>query len=122
MAGATDVWGLEPVSRARGYGGMLDFPIDPELRVRASPEQVLRRTNEALKIVRTMTLSRPGHQWQDVLRSFEAIRDEWSAMEAVVNLELLLEAEGLLIEEKGSQPSLPISPLDRTPPGSRFPR
>ena len=101
---------------------MLDFPIDPELRVRASPEQVLRRTNEALKIVRTMTLSRPGRQWQDVLRSFEAIRDEWSAMEAVVNLELLLEAEGLLIEEKGSQPSLPISPLDRTPPGSRFPR
>jgi hypothetical protein len=33
------------------------------------------------------------------LQSFEAVRDEWSAMEAVVHLELLLEAGGLLIEE-----------------------
>ena len=31
---------------------------------------------------------------------FEAARDEWSAMEAVVKLELLLEAQGLLIEEE----------------------
>jgi len=33
------------------------------------------------------------------LQSFEAARDEWSAMEAVVRLELLLETGGLLIEE-----------------------
>jgi hypothetical protein len=38
-----------------------------------------------------------------VLQSFEAARDEWSAMEAVVHLELLLEAEGLLIEERSSR-------------------
>jgi len=59
---------------------MPDFPIDPELRIRASPPIVLRRTT-------------------DLLQSFEAARDEWSAMEAVVRLELLLEAGGLLIEE-----------------------
>jgi hypothetical protein len=35
-----------------------------------------------------------------LLQSFEAARDEWSAMEAVVKLELLLEAEGLLIEKE----------------------
>jgi hypothetical protein len=35
-----------------------------------------------------------------VKQSFEEAWEEWSAMEAVVKLELLLEAEGLLIEEK----------------------
>jgi hypothetical protein len=38
-------------------------------------------------------------------QSFEAARDEWSAMEAVVHLELLLEAEGLLIEERTTRGS-----------------
>jgi hypothetical protein len=37
------------------------------------------------------------------LQRFEAIRDEWTGMEAVVHLELLLEAERLLIEEKPLQ-------------------
>jgi hypothetical protein len=78
---------------------MLDFPIDPELRVRASPER-LQRTGDALQFIQKMMLSRPGRPWQDLLQSFETIRDEWSAIEAVVNLEVLLEAEGLLIEEK----------------------
>jgi hypothetical protein len=32
--------------------------------------------------------------------TFEDAWDEWSAMEAVVKLEMLLEAEGLLIEDK----------------------
>jgi hypothetical protein len=45
--------------------------------------------------------------WRDVLQSFEAARDEWSAMEAVVHLELLLEAEGLLIEERTAHASSP---------------
>ena len=77
------------------------FPIDPELRIRASPPVVLRRTTEAVRFIRKMTLSRPGpgHAWRDVLQSFEAARDEWSAMEATVHLELLLEAGGLLIEK-----------------------
>jgi hypothetical protein len=35
-----------------------------------------------------------------VQQSFEDAWDEWSAMEAVVKLEMLLEAEGLLIEDK----------------------
>src|SRR6266446_1201561 len=69
---------------------MPDFPIDPELRIRARPPVVLRRTTEAVGFIRKMTLSRPGHPWRDVLQSFEAARDEWSAMEAVVHLELLL--------------------------------
>jgi hypothetical protein len=29
-----------------------------------------------------MTLACAGRPWQDVLRDFEAIRDEWSAIEA----------------------------------------
>jgi hypothetical protein len=45
------------------------------------------------------------------LESFEAAQDEWSAMEAVVQLELLLEAEGLLIEERT---------VHASPPADRF--
>ena len=78
---------------------MPDFPIDPELRIRASPPIVLRRTTEAVDFIRKVALSAPDRAWQDVLRSFEAARDEWSAMEAVVHLELLVEARDLLIEE-----------------------
>jgi hypothetical protein len=79
---------------------MPDFPIDPELRIRATPSIVLRRTIEAVDFIRKVALSSPDRAWRDLLQSFEAARDEWSAMEAVVNLELLLEAEGLLIEEE----------------------
>ena len=79
---------------------MRDFPIDPELRIRASPPIVLRRTTEAVHFIRKAALSIPDRPWQDLLQSFEAARDEWSAMEAVVHLELLLEARGLLIEER----------------------
>jgi hypothetical protein len=86
---------------------MPDFPIDPELRIRASPPVVLRRTTEAVGFIRKMTLSRPGHAWRDVLQSFQAALDEWSAMEAVVQLELLLEAEGLLIEQTTGYASPP---------------
>src|SRR6266496_491478 len=86
---------------------MPDFPIDPELRLRTSPPVVLRRTTEAVGFIRKMTLSRPGHGWRDLLQTFEAARDEWSAMEAVVHLELLLEAEGLLIEERTAHASSP---------------
>ena len=77
---------------------MPDFPINPELRIRARADR-LRRTTEALDFIRKAALSTPDRQWQDLLQSFEAARDEWSAMEAVVRLELLLEAGGLLIEE-----------------------
>ena len=83
---------------------MPDFPIDPELRIRARPPVVLRRTTEAVGFIRKMTLSRPGHAWRDVLQSFEAARDEWNAMEAVVHLE----AEGLLIEERTTHASSPL--------------
>ena len=79
---------------------MPDFPIDPVLRIRASPPIVLRRTTEAVHFIRKVALSTPDHPWQDLLQSFEAARDEWSAMEAVVHLELLLEAEDLLIEDR----------------------
>src|SRR5262245_36505897 len=89
---------------------MPDFPIDPELRIRASPAVVLRRTTEAVGLLRKMTLSRSGYAWRDVLQSCQAARDEWSAMEAVVHLELLLEAEGLLIEERPA----PASPWARS--------
>jgi hypothetical protein len=79
---------------------MPDFPIDPEVRIRASPSVVLRRTTDAVAFIRRVTRNRANHPWQEVLQSFEAVSDEWSAMEAVVQLELLLDAEGLLIDEK----------------------
>src|SRR6266566_4486200 len=97
---------------------MPDFPIDPELRIPARPPVVLRRTTEAVGFIRKMTLSRPGHAWRDVLQSFEAARDEWSAMEAVVHLELLLEAEGLLIEERTAHAS-PLGKIGFAPPRSK---
>src|SRR5262249_61842045 len=75
-------------------------PIDPELRIRASPPIVLRRTTEAVNFIRKAALSTPDRPWQDLLQSFEAARDEGSAMEAVVHLELRLEAEDLLIEDR----------------------
>src|SRR6266404_4632897 len=94
---------------------MPDFPIDPELRIRTSPPVVLRRTTEAVGFIRKMTLSRPGRGWRDLLQTFDAARDEWSAMEAVVHLELLLEAEGLLIEERPA-PASPLGKIGFAPP------
>jgi hypothetical protein len=38
---------------------MPDFPIDPELRIRASPPIVLRRTTEAVDFIRKVALSTP---------------------------------------------------------------
>jgi hypothetical protein len=84
----------------RGYVAMPDFPVDPELRVRVSPPAVLRRTTEAVAFVRKMALNSAGRSWKDLLQEFEAARDEWSAMEAVVHLELLLEATGLLMGDE----------------------
>ena len=78
---------------------MPDFPIDPELRIRASPPIVLHRTIEAVGFIRQQVMSGADRAWEDVLESFEAAVDEWSAMEAVVHLELLLEAGDLLIEK-----------------------
>jgi hypothetical protein len=88
-----------------GYPGMPDFGIDPELRIRASPEKVLRRTSEALNFIREIMLSRSSLAWQEAEKKFQAIHDEWSAIEAVVSLELLLESEDLLIEEPLPSPS-----------------
>jgi hypothetical protein len=70
--------------RALGYLVMPDFPIDPELRIRATPPIVLRRTTQALDFMRKLALSSSNRAWRDLLQSFEAARDEWSAMEAVV--------------------------------------
>jgi hypothetical protein len=90
---------------------MPDFPIDPELRIRTSPPVVLRRTTEAVAFIRRMSVSRPGHAWRDLLQRLQAAQDEWSAMETVVHLELLLEAEGLLIE--GRTAGAPFPGQDR---------
>ena len=46
-----------------------------------------------------MALSSSNRAWEEVLQNLEAARDEWTAMEAVVHLELLVEARDLLIEE-----------------------
>jgi hypothetical protein len=83
---------------------------------------VLRRANEAINFVRKMAQGGADRAWQDVLEQFEAIRDEWSAMEAVVNLELLLEAEGRMIEEKRPEAPLHLDESDLAPRRLRFAR
>jgi hypothetical protein len=87
------------------YVIMHQFPIDPVLRIRAKPPVVLRCTTEAVKFIRKMGLSKRGRAWHDVLQNLEAAKDEWSAMEAVVQFELLLEKRGLLIEDGGTRVS-----------------
>ena len=55
---------------------MPDFPIDPELSIRASPPIVLRRTSEAVEFIRQLKLNSPDCACEDLLRSFEAVVDE----------------------------------------------
>jgi hypothetical protein len=80
---------------------MLDIPIDPELRVRGTPERVLQRTSDAVSFAKQMALAQPDGPWSAVIQAFEHARDEWTAIEAVVQLELALEADGRLIEDDG---------------------
>jgi hypothetical protein len=94
---------------------MSDFPIDPELHIRVSPPRVLRRTTEAVAFIREMAEGSSGRVWQDLERSFYEAWDEWSAMEAVVKLELLLEAEGLLIDDKSVLASALFRKNDHAP-------
>jgi hypothetical protein len=61
---------------ALGYLAMPDFPIDPELRIRATSSIVLRRTTEAVDFIRKVALSSSDRAWRDLLQSFEAARDE----------------------------------------------
>ena len=81
---------------------MANFPIDPELHVGESPETVLRQSDDALTYLQRKARTDPDGPWRDALRNFQAIRDEWSALEAVVRLECLLESKDLLIEAKRS--------------------
>src|SRR5262249_38304308 len=96
-------------SRPGSYVVMVEFPIDPELRIRGAPERVLRCTSDAVKFLRQIGLGRPDSPWTRFLEAFQDARDEWSAMEVVVQLELALEAEGRLIEEKSSLQSQGMS-------------
>ena len=82
--------------------GMLEFPIDPELRIRGTPDRVLRCTSDAVKFLRQMSLGRADGPWARLLHAFQDARDEWTAMETVVQLEIALEIEGRLIEETSS--------------------
>jgi hypothetical protein len=84
---------------------MHEFPIDPELRIRADPPVVLRCTTEAVNFIRKMSLRSRDRAWHDLLENFETAKDEWSAMEAVVQFELLLQKRGLLIEEEAPHAS-----------------
>ena len=85
---------------------MPDFPIDPELRIRASPPIALHCTTEAIEFIRKMTLSSPNRALEEVLQNLEAARDEWTAMEAVVHLELLLEERNMLIAQSNDASGL----------------
>jgi hypothetical protein len=64
---------------------MPDFPIDPELRIRVSPPRVLRRTNEAMALIRKMTLGSTGRAWLEVQQSFEGAWDEGARWKLLSN-------------------------------------
>src|SRR5262249_29455102 len=78
---------------------MPDFPIDPGGGLPGRPPAVLRCTSHAGGFIRKIAPRIRGRARRDGLQDFETAGDEWSAMEAVVRLELLLEARGLLIED-----------------------
>jgi hypothetical protein len=46
---------------------MRDFAIDPEVRIRAHPPIVLRRTTEAVEFIRQLELSSPDRAWRDAV-------------------------------------------------------
>jgi hypothetical protein len=55
---------------------MRDFPIDPELRIRARPPVVLPRTTEAVDFIRKVAVVTPDRVWQDLLHVLSGdIRD-----------------------------------------------
>jgi hypothetical protein len=91
------------------YVAMPDFPIDPELRIRVSPPGVLRCTTEAMTFIRKMTLGRAGRAWLDVQQSFEDAWDEWSAMQAVVKLEMLLAVRKTSDDQRAEPPRKRVS-------------
>jgi hypothetical protein len=76
---------------------MSDFPIEPELHVRAGPGRTLRSIDEAAEFARALARQRNNRQWDGVLYRLEAVRTREDARDAANALRALLEAEDLLV-------------------------
>ena len=75
----------------------LDFPIHPELHVRAGGGLSLRSIDQATEFARGMAKERNSRLWDSVLYRLEAARTEEQARDAANALRALLEAEDLLV-------------------------
>src|SRR5258708_12298864 len=78
--------GLGTLSGQHRYAAMVNFAIDPELRIRGFPEIVLRQSDEALTFLRKKPLIFPRSHYPATLRIFEAIRHAGSTLNTVVPL------------------------------------
>ena len=76
---------------------MSDFPIEPELHVRAGRGLTLRTIDEAAEFARKIAADRNNREWDGVLHRLEAVRTREDAREAADALRALLEAEDLLV-------------------------
>lgn len=98
--------------------GMKDYPIDPPIELRM-PVGLLRSTNRARAVIAQKAAT--DRSWRKLERQFERISDEWTAIDAVVALEVLALEDGLLVEEASEHPAIPQRRAPRVPARS-FPR
>jgi hypothetical protein len=94
---------VEPNRARRRWGGMVGFPIDPEIRLRHRRCPVLGTIGEAAQFSKRMAAEHPGTAWQDMAKLLERVRTEDEALEAAVALEMLLEREAMLIPVAASE-------------------
>jgi len=86
---------------------MTAFLIDPEIRVRHRRYPVLRTIADALALARGMAAEHPGTVWPGTVRLLERIRTEEDALEAAVEIEMLLESDAMLIPDTERPASIP---------------
>jgi len=92
---------------------MVAFLIDPEIRLRHRRYPVLRTLAEALELARAMAAEDPATAWSGMARVLERVRTEDDALEAAVEIEMLLEREAMLIPD-AEAPAI-VAPPRRAP-------
>jgi hypothetical protein len=74
---------------------MTDYPIEPELRLRA--DRALGSIDQAAEFVRAHAKDHEDREWQGVLYRLESASTKEEAVDAVNALKALLEASNLLV-------------------------
>jgi hypothetical protein len=90
---------------------MVAFLIDPEIRVRHRRYPVLRTIAEALEFALDMAGEHPTTAWSGTAQLLERVRTEDDALEAAVEIEMLLEREAMLIpDSEAPVVAVPVPP------------